>query len=122
MAANKITAEKKKYEEQSMLHQREMEEQLRHALSEKDDMLAAKEEGKWVVGVVVEVVGVVGVVKVVGVEWWEWWELWLWWMGVMWLWCGCGGLLVGGGAVGLWWQLLVVFGGGGSCWLLIVFD
>ena len=102
MAANKITAEKKKYEEQSMLHQREMEEQLRHALSEKDDMLAAKEEGKWWKW---------------GWwwKWWEWWELWLWWMGVMWLWCGCGGLLVGGGAVGLWWQLLVVFGGGGSC-------
>ena len=111
MAANKITAEKKKYEEQSMLHQREMEEQLRHALSEKDDMLAAKEEGKWVVGVVVEVVGVVGVVKVVEV------------VGVVVvvdgcdvvMVCGCGGLLVGGGAVGLWWQLLVVFGGGGSC-------
>ena len=116
MAANKITAEKKKYEEQSMLHQREMEEQLRHALSEKDDMLAAKEEGKWVVGVVVEVVEVVGVVGVVGVV-----------VDVVdgcdvVMVCGCGGLLVGGGAVGLWWQLLVVFGGGGSCWLLIVFD
>jgi len=58
MAANKITAEKKKYEEQSMLHQREMEEQMRHALSEKDDMLAAKEEGKWLV----EMVWVVGMV------------------------------------------------------------
>jgi cytosine/uracil/thiamine/allantoin permease len=92
MAANKITAEKKKYEEQSMLHQREMEEQLRHALSEKDDMLAAKEEGKWW-------------------EWWEWWELWLCRMGVMWLWCCCGGLLVGGGCG---------CGCGGSCWSCLV--
>ena len=75
MAANKITAEKKKYEEQSMLHQREMEEQMRHALSEKDDMLAAKEEGKWLVGVV----GVVGMV-------------WLWCVVMVWgvLCCPCG--------------------------------
>ena len=112
MAANKITAEKKKYEEQSMLHQREMEEQLRHALSEKDDMLAAKEEGKWVVGVVVEVVGVVGVVKVVGVEWWEWWELWwMWWMGVMWLWCV---------VVVDCWLVVGRLGCGGSCWSCLV--
>jgi hypothetical protein len=37
-----------------------MEEQLRHALSEKDDMLAAKEEGKWW-------------------KWGWWWKWWEWW-------------------------------------------
>jgi len=114
MAANKITAEKKKYEEQSMLHQREMEEQLRHALSEKDDMLAAKEEGKWVVGVVVEVVEVVGVVGVVGVvvdvvvvvDGCDVVMVWLWWI-VGWWWGGWVVVAVVG-RVWWWWQLLVV--------------